>query len=260
MSEHTGIEWTDATWNPWHGCHKVSPGCKFCYMYREKHRYGQDPNVVNRSKTKFTEPLKWITPRMVFTCSWSDWLIEEADQWREQAYEIIRMTKRHIYQILTKRPERAAGRVPIPPLPNIWFGVSVENRATLHRVDTLREIPAELRFLSLEPLLEDLGKLNLSGIDWVIAGGESGPGARASSPDWFRSIRDQCQVAAVPFFFKQWGEFVDWDNLTEEAYNRFDTAGEAPRDGLIRIGKKAAGALLDGREWREFPKTATPRV
>ena len=254
MSENTGIEWTNSTWNPWHGCHKVSPGCKFCYMYREKHRYGQDPNVVNRSKTKFTEPLKWIEPRMVFTCSWSDWLIEEADPWREQAYEIIRMTERHTYQILTKRPERAAGRVPVPPFPNIWWGVSVENRATLHRIDTLRTIPAALRFLSLEPLLEDLGELNLSGIDWVIAGGESGMAARPAPPEWFRSIRDQCQAAGVPFFFKQWGEWVPVHNLLEHPVSYSDVpCGDGTHRRMFNVGKKAAGAVLDGREWREFP-------
>lgn len=232
MGETTEISWTDATWNPWHGCHKISPGCKFCYMFREKKRYGQDPNVVVRSKTKFTEPKKWKDSRLIFTCSWSDWFIEEADAWREEAYAVIEATPQHTYQILTKRIDRAPGRW--AQLPNAWLGVSVEDVERKWRIDALREIPAALRFLSLEPLLEDLGELDLRGIGWVIAGGESGGmGVRPISPEWVRSIRDQCIAAGVPFHFKQWGE----------------------RDAnLTRVGKKNAGALLDGREWREMPK------
>lgn len=168
MGEKTGIEWTDATWNPWHGCRKVSPGCKFCYMYREKARYGQDPTKVVRSKTTFNAPLKWKDARKVFTCSWSDWFIEEADAWREEAYEIIRRTP-HQYQVLTKRIERGASYLPPEILPNMWLGVSVESRRYLERVDMLRDMPAAIRFLSIEPLLEDLGRINLLGIDWVIA-------------------------------------------------------------------------------------------
>ncbi len=205
MSKASKIEWTDATWNPWHGCHKVSPGCKNCYMFREKKQYGQDPNLVVRSKTKFTDPLKWKEPRLIFTCSWSDWLIEEADAWREEAYDVIRRTPHHTYQILTKRIERAAGRVPVPPLPNVWLGVSVESRAYLSRIDLLRQTPAAVRFLSLEPLLEDLGKLDLSGIDWVIVGGESGPGARPCDIADIRSLVRQCKAAGVRCFIKQLG-------------------------------------------------------
>lgn len=258
MSDKTGIEWTDATWNPWYGCHKVSPGCKFCYMFREQVRYGKDPNVVTRSKTKFTEPLKWKEPRMVFTCSWSDWLIEEADPWRPEAYEVIRQTPQHTYQILTKRPERyAGGQLALPMPANVWYGVSVENRKNLWRIDALRQFPAAVRFLSLEPLLEDLGELNLSGIGWVIAGGESGPAARSASPDWFRSIRDQCQAAGVPFFFKQWGEYTP--AIAGDLVNIMDTV-KVDGVGMTRLGKKAAGAMLDGREWREFPENKTTRL
>ena len=249
MGQITGIEWTDKTWNPWHGCHKVSAGCKNCYMFRDKKRYGQDPNVVARSKTQFRAPLNWPeVPSLCFTCSWSDWLIEEADAWREEAHEIIRATPWITYQILTKRIERAEGRVPNPPLPNVWLGVSIENRANLHRIDLLRKTPAVIRFLSLEPLLEDLGALNLTGIDWVICGGESGPGARPMHPEWARSLCDQCVSAGVPFFFKQWGGFLpDSQNPA--------MVGIDPHDaGAIRVGKKKAGALLDGREWRQFPE------
>ena len=266
MSAISGIEWTDATWNPWHGCHKISPGCKNCYMYRDKARYGQDPNVVQRSKTTFTAPLKWTEPKLIFTCSWSDWLIKEADPWREEAYDVIRATPRHTYQILTKRSDRFPGHVPNPPLPNVWLGVSVESRAYLSRIDDLRRTSAAVRFLSLEPLLEDLGDISRhlavdaeigdgSGrtgpIDWVIVGGESGPGARPMHPDWVRSIRDQCVAAGVPFFFKQWGEFLpDQQNpeMTEHARQN------SPGSCAIRVGKKAAGRLLDGRTWDEMPQ------
>lgn len=206
MGETTGIEWTDFTWNPWHGCHKISPGCKFCYMFRDKARYGQDPNVVVKSKTTFGAPLHWPkVPARCFTCSWSDWLIEEADDWRDTAYEIIKKTPWITYQILTKRIERAAGRVPDPPLPNIWLGVSVEDRKHKNRIDLLRQTPAALRFLSLEPLLEDLGELDLTSIDWVIVGGESGPGARPMDIAWARSIIAQCKAADVACFVKQLG-------------------------------------------------------
>lgn len=252
MGELSNIEWTDATWNPWHGCHKVSPGCKNCYMFRDKARYGQDPNVVVRSKTTFNAPLKWKDPKMVFTCSWSDWFIEEADQWRDEAYEVIRAT-RHTYQILTKRIERAPGRIPNPPLQNIWLGVSVEDDRYKYRIDQLRYIPSAIRFLSLEPLLGDIGDLDLRGIDWVIVGGESGPNARQSDPNWFRKIRDRCVSSQVAFHFKQWGEWCDWDNLPEDTYRELDAAGEQPRSGMIRVGKKSAGRLLDGREWNQMP-------
>ena len=204
MGAKTGIEWTDASWNPWHGCHKISPGCKFCYMFREKERYGQDPNIVVRSKTMFRAPLKWMEPKLIFTCSWSDWFIEEADPWRQEAYDIIRQTPQHRYQILTKRIDRAAGRLPNQLLPNLWLGVSAENREMyLRRVPILRQMPSAIRFLSLEPLLEDLGTLNLSGISQIIVGSESGPGARPMSEDWVRSIRDQAVAAGVAFFYKQ---------------------------------------------------------
>ncbi len=258
MGETTGIEWTDATWNPWHGCHKISPGCKNCYMFSDKARYGQNPDIVVRSKTQFDVPLKWKEPRRIFTCSWSDWLIEEADPWRDEAYEIIRRTPHHTYQILTKRINRAEGRIPIPPLPNVWLGVSVESRATKDRIDRLRDTPAALRFLSIEPLLEDVGVLNLDGIDWVICGGESGPGARPMRSEWARDVRDQCIDAGVAFFFKQWGEYGP--SYYRSAYapvSSREPRSAYPWGGGVyspRVGKKAAGHLLDGKEWRQFPE------
>lgn len=237
MGDTTGIEWTDATWNPWYGCHKVSAGCKFCYMFRDMPRFGRDPNTVQRAKSAtFNAPLKWKGALRVFTCSWSDFFVAEADSWRAEARAIIRQTPQHTYQVLTKRIERVQEFW----YENVWLGTSVENRATVGRIDMLRTKSAGLRFLSIEPLLEDLGDLDLSGIGWVIVGGESGRQGRLTHVEWVRSIRDQCRAAAVPFFFKQWGE---WKPSDLHAISH------------IRAGKKAAGALLDGREWREFPKS-----
>ena len=208
MSYESAIEWTGGTWNPWHGCTKVSAGCKGCYMYVAKRRYGQDPTVVVRSKTKFDEPLRWRESRMIFTCSWSDWFHATADAWRNEAWGVIRATPQHTYQILTKRPERVLDH--LPPdwgrgWPNVWLGVSIEDTNVIHRVAILQRAPAEVRFLSIEPLIGSVGRLNLGGIGWVIVGGESGPGHRPCRPEWVRSVRDQCTEAGVSFFFKQWG-------------------------------------------------------
>lgn len=266
MGEQTQISWTNATWNPWHGCAKVSAGCKNCYMFREKKQYGQDPTLVVRSKTKFNDPLKWVksgkTPRYCFTCSWSDFFIAQADLWRSDAWEVIRATPQITYQILTKRPERIAMGLPDDwgtGYPNVWLGVSVENRESKRRIDILRDVPATLRFLSLEPLLEDLGDLDLPGIGWAIAGGESGPGARPMHPNWARSVRDQCHAAAVPFFFKQWGEYAPFGVLPSESKLKGHTWDDgATWTSVAMVGTKKAGATLDGREWREFPKVCVP--
>ncbi len=226
MAQHSSIEWTEATWNPWHGCTRVSPGCAHCYMYREKRRYGQEPSLVTRSKTTFDAPLKWSEPRLIFTCSWSDFFIEEADSWRPEAWDVMRATPQHTYQILTKRPERIAAHLPDGwPFGNAWLGVSVENPRFYWRIELLRQISAFLRFLSLEPLLAPMLSLPLNGVSWVIVGGESGPKCRPMKAEWVREIRDQCVKACVPFFFKQWG---------------------GPR-------KDVAGRTLDGRVWNEMP-------
>lgn len=204
MGEKTDIAWTQKTWNPWHGCRKISPGCKHCYMFREKRQYGQDPEDVVRSKTMFAAPLKWRDPSLIFTCSWSDWFIEEADgPWRDDAYGVIRATPQHVYQVLTKRSARFPSLV-IPDLPNVWYGVSVEDRKYgLPRIDQLRELDVTHRFLSVEPLLEDLGAIDLAGIGWVIVGGESGPQRRTLAIEWLAGIVEQCERAVVPCFVKQ---------------------------------------------------------
>jgi protein gp37 len=226
MAGRSAIEWTEATWNPWHGCARVSPGCAHCYMYRDKKRYGQDPTTVVRSKTSFNAPMQWRAARTIFTCSWSDFFIEEADQWRKEAWEIIRRTPHHSYQILTKRPERIREVLPNGwPFRNVWLGVSVENPRFYSRIAALSQIPAAVRFLSVEPLLADMPSLPLDGISWVIVGGESGPRSRPMHPDWVRNIREQCSVAGVAFFFKQWGG----------------------------VRKDLTGRLLDGRVWNQMP-------
>jgi protein gp37 len=244
MAETTKIEWTEATWNPWHGCHKVSAGCKNCYMFREKKHYGQDPNVVVRSKTKFYDPLKWKEPRRIFTCSWSDFFIEESDPWRDEAFAIMALTPHHTYQVLTKRPDRMyqyltehwpsgiiehlrrLGKVPEGQgvalstrngfLRNVWLGISAEDRDTyITRIPYLVMTPGNTKFVSFEPLLGDIGDLMLDGIfehayQWAIVGGESGPNARPLDVKWARQIVRQCRAGAVPVFVKQLGANV-WD-------------------------------------------------
>lgn len=209
MSERTGIEWTDKTWNPWHGCTKVSPGCAHCYMFRDKKRYGQNPDVVARSKTTFRDPLKWKEPARVFTCSWSDFFHEAADAWRGDAWAIIRETPHLTYQILTKRAERIAAHLPEnwgEGWPNVWLGVSVENQRHAYRAAMLADLPAHLRFVSAEPLL---GPVTLGwwahAIDWLIVGGESGPDARPMNLEWVRDLRDDCAGSRIAFFLKQLG-------------------------------------------------------
>lgn len=207
MGNKTGIGWCDKTWNPWHGCLPVSCGCDYCYMYAAKRQYGKNPAIVVRSSpATFNAPLKWHDPARVFTCSWSDFFIAEADGWRPEAWEIIRCSTPLTFQILTKRPARIAAHLPATwpdGWPSVWLGVSIETRQYLYRADVLREIPAAVRFLSLEPLLEDLGPLNLAGIDWVIVGGESGPRRRPFEITWLASIAKQCADAGVPLYVKQ---------------------------------------------------------
>lgn len=228
MAIESKIQWTEGTWNPWHGCKKVSTGCKYCYMYRDKERWGQDPTTVLRSKSNFKVPLSWKEGRLIFTCSWSDWFIEEADEWRDEAWAIIKATPQHTYQILTKRPERIKDHLPADwgeGYPNVWLGVSVENQVeAVKRIPELIKTPAKVRFLSCEPLLDFV---DLSGwlvkpdevlrnpIHWVIIGGESGslsPTAKYKAREcfviWIHRIIKQCQKAKVPVFVKQLGTYM----------------------------------------------------
>jgi protein gp37 len=221
MADSSAIEWTDATWNPWMGCEKVSPGCAHCYMYREQRQYGSDPSVVRRSKTKFNDPLRWSDARLVFTCSWSDWFHPGADPWRDEAWQVIRATPHLTYQILTKRPELIPSRLPADwgdGYKNVWLGVSVENSRFTWRADELRKVPAVVRFISAEPLLgslfESAGKrrpLELEAIDWLIVGGESGPGSRKLELEWALELMRACDERGVAFFMKQLGTLLGRD-------------------------------------------------
>jgi protein gp37 len=219
MSEHSSIEWTDATWNPVRGCTKISPGCANCYAetFAERfrgvkgHPYEQGFNL-RLVPEKLSEPLRWQTPKMVFVNSMSDLFHEGVpDDYISNVVRVMQLANWHTYQVLTKRSERLrdllrAALAAAAGEPHIWWGVSVENRKHgLPRIDHLRAAPARVRFLSIEPLLEDLGEINLVGIHWVIVGGESGAGARPMQKEWVLSIKDQCEKAHVPFFFKQWG-------------------------------------------------------
>ncbi|WP_146658091.1 DUF5131 family protein [Enhygromyxa salina] len=219
MSDHSSIEWTDATWNPVRGCTKISPGCKHCYAETFSERFrgvpghpfenGFDLRLVF---SKLPEPLRWARARKIFVNSMSDLFHERVpDVYIEEVFRVMVEADWHVYQLLTKRADRlrrltrqlSAGAVEHD---HIWLGVSVEDRKYgLARIDELRRARAGKRFLSIEPLLEDLGEVDLRGIDWVIVGGESGPGARPMAEAWVARLRDQCRAAKVPFFFKQWG-------------------------------------------------------
>ena len=234
------IEWTDATWNPVTGCTKVSQGCKHCYADRMAHRlqamgvdkYRNGFEVTLHPDT-ISDPLRWRTPKRIFVNSMSDLFHDDVpDRFIRGVFDTMRRAHWHQFQVLTKRPERAAelaGSLPWPA--NIWMGTSVENQRWTSRVDALRAIPAAVRFLSCEPLLGPL-TLDLTDIHWVIVGGESGPRARPMKEAWADSIRQQCEEAGVAFFFKQWG-----------AYNC---------DG-VRVGKGRAGRVLGGRMWNQLP-------
>lgn len=219
MSDQSKIEWTDATWNPVRGCTKVSPGCKHCYAETFAERFrgvpghpyeeGFDLRVV---PSKLDTPLGWKQPRRIFVNSMSDLFHEGVPtRYISEVAEVMKSANWHTYQVLTKRAGRLKSLLMnelngFSAESHIWWGVSVENRKHgLPRIDELRQAPAAVRFLSVEPLLEDLGLIDLTGISWVIVGGESGHGAREMRAEWVRSIREQCQEANVSFFFKQWG-------------------------------------------------------
>jgi len=245
MTQKTKIQWSEYSWNPYQGCHKISEGCKFCYMYRDKTKYGQNPNIVIKSKDPtFYKPLKIKEPSLIFTCSWSDFFIKEADKWRNDVWKIIKDTPRHTYQILTKRPERILECLPDDwgnGYHNVWLGISAENEERLEeRLDTLLNVPAHIRFLSLEPLLD---YINLQGfflaleqcsivpkevLHWIIIGGESGYDTgkfryRECKTHWIESIAYDCQRAQIPVFVKQLGSHLAKElNLKDWAGGNID--------------------------------------
>ena len=235
MATGSAIEWTEASWNPITGCTKVSTGCKHCYAERMSKRLQAmgSPNYQNGFRLTLHErvlplPLGWKRPRRIFVNSMSDIFHPDVpDEFIVRMWSIMAQASQHQFQVLTKRPERLASvdRL-ISWAPNIWMGVSVENCRYLSRADLLRECHAEVKFLSCEPLLGSLVDLDLTGLDWVIAGGESGPGARPMDAKWAKELRDNCAASGVAFFFKQWGG----------------------------SNKKKTGRSLEGRTWDEFPR------
>jgi len=254
VAQTTTIEWTESTWNPVNGCRKVSQGCRHCYAERMAMRLaamaqadiaaGRNPgkkagyvHVVDDSgqwngevfldRKALEEPLRWRSPRVIFVNSMSDLFHEQVPvDFIVAAFAIMNRCAQHTFQILTKRPKRACSLSrQLSWASNIWLGTSVENAAAVRRIQHLRQTDAKLKFLSIEPLLGPLPRFSLADIDWVIVGGESGPGARPMKPDWVRSIRDRCVARGVPFFFKQWGG----------------------------VEKKKNGRSLDGRTWDEMP-------
>lgn len=247
MRRKTGIEWTEVTWNPTTGCDRVSTGCDNCYaltmakrlkaMGSARYQQDGDPRTSGPGfalavhPDALDQPYKWTGRRIVFVNSMSDLFHAKVPlDFVRQVFEVMRDTPQHTYQVLTKRSARlpkVAAKLDWPD--NLWLGVSVENEDHMDRVDHLRQVPAAMRFLSCEPLLGPLPHLDLTGIGWVITGGESGPRARPLDPQWVREIRDICVLAQVPFFHKQWG-------------------GRTPKEG---------GRLLDGLTWDEMPQVAT---
>lgn len=241
MGQKSSIEWTGSTWNPVTGCTKISPGCMHCYAERMANRLklmGQ-PNYANGFKLAMHEhalelPLKWKKPQTIFVNSMSDLFLKDVPlSFIGKVFDVMNRAHWHTFQVLTKR----AGRLlelsrELPWASNIWMGVTVENKDYVHRIDCLRETGAYIKFLSVEPLLSAVPNMNLDGIDWVIVGGESGPGARPMEPSWVVDIRDQCRTASVPFFFKQWGG----------------------------VRRKKAGRELEGRTWNEMPAVVLERT
>ncbi|QMW24589.1 DUF5131 family protein [Sandaracinobacteroides saxicola] len=239
MADGSAIEWTDATWNPVTGCTKITRGCENCYAARFAERFRGVPGHpfsrgfdLTLRPDRIKQPLQWKRPRMIFVNSMSDLFHKLVpNEFIDQVFDAMEEADWHVYQLLTKRSSlmrnylnRRYGAQSMPA--HIWVGTSVEDARAKGRIDHLRAAPRGVRFLSIEPLIGALGTINLNGIDWVIVGGESGPGARPMQLAWAREVRDQCTEQQVPFFFKQWG-------------------GLRPKSG---------GRILDGREWNDFPK------
>jgi len=236
MAQNSKIEWTESTWNPCTGCSKISTGCKNCYAERMALRLqaAGSPNYKNGFRVTLHEhvldaPLRWRQPRTIFVNSMSDIFHKDIPfDFIAKVFDVMRKASHHRFQVLTKRSSRLAalaGRLPWPD--NVWMGVTVENADYISRIDDLRNTDATIKFISCEPLLGPIPRLALDGIDWVIVGGESGPGARPMNREWAIDIRDQCLAAEVPFFFKQWGG----------------------------VNKKLAGRKLENKTWDQMPRT-----
>lgn len=278
----TGIEWTEHTWNPFVGCTIHSAGCTNCYAMRTAYRL-QESGIASYRGTAamangspvwtgqlhrasdevMRKPLKIKQPSLIFVNSMSDFFHADAlDEWRIEAMSVMARTPHH-YQILTKRPENIQpffdrinhlALISLFPnilfSPNMWIGVTVERADAVHRIDTLRQVQsARIKFLSIEPLIDSVGPLNLKGIDWVILGGESGPNARPMTLEWAREVRDQCLAQKVPLFFKQWGQSSNnplWNSASVDLKTRANFVAS-----MDPVGK--GGSLLDGVEWKQYP-------
>ncbi|OQY59720.1 MAG: hypothetical protein B6245_05445 [Desulfobacteraceae bacterium 4572_88] len=241
MSSKSKIEWTESTWNPATGCTKISKGCDNCYAERMakrlvgRHGYSKEnPFQVTLHPNRLSQPLKWKGSHIVFVCSMGDIFHKNVpEDYILQILDVIKKSPNHTFQILTKRAGRMLqvskkiGKWP----DNVWMGVTVESKSCTKRIDRLKQVKSTVRFLSCEPLLNDLGELDLKKINWVIVGGESGFRARLMSPEWATNIRDQCLKAQIPYFFKQWGG----------------------------VNKKKAGRCLEGKEWNQMPEISTPK-
>lgn len=312
MSGTSKIEWTDATWNPIVGCTKCSPGCLNCYAERMAKRQvamgcarggdntatweaystainpkiGKWSNDIRLRPDQLDKPLNWKEPRRIFVCSMSDLFHPKVPfGFIDKVYKVMREAKHHTFQVLTKRPKvlyeycEQRGRGTWPK--NVHIGVSISNQAEANeKIPILLQIPAAVRWLSVEPLLSKIDLtpwLNLDSsslISWVVVGGESGPGSRQMHPNWVRSIRDQCVAAGVPFFFKQWGKWGVAELIPNDRQKRLRIVGGSeplspntifkifpenenstiPRTGWVKVGKKKAGRILDGREWNQLPE------
>ena len=279
MANKSSIEWTEATWNPTTGCDRTSPGCDHCYaltmarrlkaMGNPKYQNDGDSTTsgpgfgITTHWDQLTLPYSWKTPRTIFVNSMSDLFHPKvSDQFISEVFKVMEDTPRHTYQVLTKRAQRLSHIAPRLAWPsNVWMGVSIESDRYSFRANNLRKVPSAVRFISAEPLLGPLPNLDLKDIDWLIAGGESGAGARPMHPDWVRNLRDRCVAADVAFFFKQWGawapnhekgsipvslegEFVDVSPV-------FSLPGSPV--AMRRLGKGAAGRRIDRRVWSQMP-------
>ena len=287
----SNIEWTDRTWNPVTGCTKVSDGCKHCYAERDwarlKHlpRYDRPFTQVEYHPDRLDDPLRWQKPSKIFVCHNGDLFHESVpDDFITDVFNVMAEAKQHIFQILTKRPDRmrdfmigtSGCGANYDPIPNIWYGVSIENQQTFEeRYQQLLQIPATVHWLSIEPMLGPIDltmaleqfhthnaflERNPAPVQWIVVGGESGPKARPMHPNWVRSIRDQCQAAGVPFFFKQWGEhrFIEAGALPETKADPVRDIEYGPAEivpgRFVRCGKKIAGNTIDNQKWEEYPK------
>lgn len=266
MSQRSTIEWTQATWNPVRGCDKISPGCLNCYAetfaerFRgvEGHPYEQGFDL-RLAADHLTDPLRWLKPRFVFTASMSDVFHRDIPvDYIADLFRVMLLADWHVFQVLTKRADRMQELLCGPlswatDISNIWWGVTVDDRRFgLPRIEHLRQVPAQVRWLSIEPLLEDLGEVDLCGISWAVVGGESGYGARYMDPDWARSLRDQCRRADVPFFFKQYGAVSksrDERALDGVVHDEYPSVTFSAPPGLAERKRRIAEGQILAAKW-----------